>query len=259
MGVLFQSLIAKLDGTVYAEAEPADSATVISAIRDHSSVVSAACSPGFFCSRAARIFVLSDLDRSAVFRHIVEDRERRVLLHHRFDAVHDVFPHGMHFMGVGVGIQPIICGVQGLAHADTDAAAEVQVIGVKDQPDGYYRLAAAGSQYADTAFSSADLAVGVAGAFRKNGQMPPFFQPFGGFGEHVIVGMLGICGGKGSHEPDKTAENGVPEQGLLGDKVERVRGSHCHQHRIQIAAVVGGEDDGSALRDIFPPPRKKMR
>ena len=83
--------------------------------------------------------------------------------------------------------------------------------------------------------------------------MPPFFQPFGGFGEHVIVGMLGICGGKGSHEPDKTAENGVPEQGLLGDKVERVRGSHCHQHRIQIAAVVGGEDDGSALRDIFPP------
>ena len=68
----------------------------------------------------------------------------------------------MHFMGVGVGIQPIICGVQGLAHADTDAAAEVQVIGVKDQPDGYYRLAAAGSQYADTAFSSADLAVGVA-------------------------------------------------------------------------------------------------
>ena len=129
----------------------------------------------------------------------------------------------------------------------------VQVVGIKDQPDGYYRLAAAGSQYADTAFSSADLAVGVAGAFRKNGQMPPFFQPFGGFGEHVIVGVLGICGGKGSHEPDKTAENGVPEQGLLGDKVERVRGSHCYQHRIQIAAVVGGEDDGSALRDIFPP------
>ncbi|MFR4393023.1 MAG: hypothetical protein ACLT29_01330 [Ruminococcus callidus] len=48
-------------------------------------------------------------------------------------------------MGGGVGVQSIICGVQGLAYTDTDAAAEVQVVGIKDQPDGYYRLAAAGS------------------------------------------------------------------------------------------------------------------
>ena len=123
--MLLQCLVAELDGTVYAKAK----AGGLSNGNFSHDQLFLRC-PGrlfclFFLFQCGTFLILCDLEGSAVFRHIVQDRERRIFFHHGFDAVHDVLTHGVHLVGRGLGVQPVVCGIDGLSHPNADAAAEV--------------------------------------------------------------------------------------------------------------------------------------
>ena len=123
--VLFQCLITELDRAVYPEAKAGRCGHC-----DFSHVELFLRSPGrllclLFLFQCGTLFVLCNFNRCAVLGDIMQNRKRRIIFYHCLDAVHDTLPHGVHFMGCGICIQPVVCGIQGLSHPDTDAAAEV--------------------------------------------------------------------------------------------------------------------------------------